>query len=149
MNAPAVLEAVRSAGGSLILCQGRIRYELPDSAGWLVAELKKNREALIELLSESESRRAMPPGVRLLKWKPKSPPIAIVRMGIVSDVDRFIASTLRQLHARLEGKGFLAGNWSPRELVERLEQVGIAVEIEEHSSGNRAADADNAQVAES
>ena len=68
--------------------------------------------------------------VRLLKWEPKNPPIVIVRMGIVSNVPKFIAATLLQLRARLEGKDFLAGNWSLRELVDRLEQVGVAVEIE-------------------
>jgi len=72
----------------------------------------------------------MPPGVRLLKWEPKTPPVAIVRMGIVSNVDKFIGATVRQLRARLEGKDFLAGNWSLRELVDRLEQVGVHVRVE-------------------
>ena len=51
----------------------------------------------------------MPVGVRLIKWDPKDPPVAIVRMGIVANVDKFIGATLRQLRARLEGKDFLAG----------------------------------------
>jgi hypothetical protein len=72
----------------------------------------------------------MPPGVRLLQWEAKDPPIAIVRMGIVSNVDKFIDATLRELRARLEGKDFLAGNWSLRELIERLEQVGVHVKME-------------------
>ena len=72
----------------------------------------------------------MPHGVRVLKWEPKNPPVAIVHMGIVCNVDKFIGATLRELRARLEGKDFLAGNWSLRELVDRLEQVGVAVEIE-------------------
>jgi hypothetical protein len=75
----------------------------------------------------------MPPGVRLLKWQPKDPPIAIVHMGIVSNVPKFVAATLLQLRARLEGKDSLVGNWSLRELVDRLEQVGVAVEIESTS----------------
>ena len=56
--------------------------------------------------------------------------MAIVRLGIVSNVDKFIGATLRELRARLEGKDFLAGNWSLRELVDRLEQVGVEVRVE-------------------
>jgi hypothetical protein len=130
MNAPEVLEAVQIAGGSLTLIGERIQYALPDSAVWLVPELKQNREELVGLLREGGTPPLMPPGVRLLKWEPKIPPVAIVRMGIVSNVDKFIDATLRQLRARLEGKDFLAGNWSLRELVDRLEQVGVHVQVE-------------------
>jgi hypothetical protein len=77
----------------------------------------------------------MPPGVRLLKWEPKAPPIVIVRMGIVSNVDKFIGATLRELRARLNGKDFLAGNWSLRELVDRLEQAGVSVTVESTNTG--------------
>jgi hypothetical protein len=130
MNAPEVLEAVQNAGGSLTISGERIRYALPDSALWLVTELKQHREELIGLLREGGMPPPMPPGVRLLKWQPKDPPIAIVHMGIVSNVPKFVAATMLQLRARLEGKDSLAGNWSLRELLDRLEQVGVAVEIE-------------------
>ena len=130
MNALELLEAVQNLGGSLTLSGERIQYALPDSAVWLVTELKRHREELIELLEEGGTPPSMPPGVRLLKWEPKSPPIAIVRMGIVSNVPKFIVATLLQLQARLEGKDFLAGNWSLRELVDRLEQVGAEVKVE-------------------
>jgi len=72
----------------------------------------------------------MPPGVRLVKWEPKDPPIAIVRMGVVIEVHKFIRAALRELRARLEGKNFLAGNWSLHELIDRLEQVGVLVSVE-------------------
>jgi hypothetical protein len=139
MNAPEVLEAVQNVGGSLTLHGERIRYALPDSAQWLVTELKQHREELIGLLREGGTPPPMPPGVRLLKWEPKEPPVMIVRMGIVSNVDNFVAATLLQLQARLEGKDFLAGNWSLRELVDRLDQVGVAVKIENAPSAGRSA----------
>jgi hypothetical protein len=132
MTAAEVLNAVENVGGSLALNGGYIKYALPKRAAWLVPELRQNREELIGLLREVQTPPPMPPGVRLLKWKPKTPPVAIVRMGIVNNVDKFIVATLRELRARLEGKNFLAGNWSLRELVERLEQVGVAVAIETH-----------------
>ena len=76
-----------------------------------VPELKRNREELIGLLRGDRTPPLMPPGVRLLKWEPKTPPVAIVRMGIVSNVDKFIGATLRELRARLEGKDFVAGKY--------------------------------------
>jgi hypothetical protein len=52
----------------------------------------------------------------------------------VIDVDKFISSTLAQLQARLEGRDFLAGNWGQRDLIERLEQVGVEVEVNDDQS---------------
>ena len=72
----------------------------------------------------------MPAGVRLVSWEPKKPPVAIVHMGEVTDVPKSVAATLRELEAWLDGKDFLAGKWSVRELVERLEQVGVQVQVE-------------------
>jgi hypothetical protein len=53
---------------------------------------------------------------------------------VVGNVHKFVAATLLQLRARLVGKDSLAGNWSFRELVDRLEQVGVVVEIESTKS---------------
>ena len=130
MNASEVLDAVQDLGGSLTLNGERIQYEIPTSADWLITELRQHREELVELLRECEIPPPMPPGVRLVKWAPKKPPVAIVRMGVVTNVDKFIGATLRELRARLEGKDFLAGNWSLRELVDRLEQIGVEVKVE-------------------
>jgi hypothetical protein len=135
MTASEALRAVEKAGGSLALNGGQIKYSIPKPAVWLVPELKQNREELIELLKESETPPPMPPDVCLLKWEPKTPPVAIVRMGIVTNVDKFIGATLRELRARLDGKDFLAGNWSLRELVDRLEQVGVSVMVENTRTG--------------
>jgi hypothetical protein len=40
-------------------------------------------------------------------------------------VEKFIATTLTQISARLDSKDYFAGNWSLRALIERLEQVGV------------------------
>ena len=135
MTAIEVLQAVEKAGGSVVLSGGQIKYKIPKQDVWLVPELKQNRKELIGLLREEKAPPQMPPGVRLLKWEPKTPPVAIVRMGIVSNIDKFVDATLLQLRARLEGKDFLAGNWSLLELVDRLEQVGVLVSIEASQSG--------------
>lgn len=130
MNAPEVLEAVQNSGGSVCLSGERIQYVVPESEMWLVRELQQHRDEIVALLKVQQSSSWMPAGVRLLNWKLKKPPAAIINMGIVTDVNKFVATTLLQLRARLEGKDFLAGNWSLRELIERLEQVGVKLAIE-------------------
>jgi hypothetical protein len=72
----------------------------------------------------------MPEGVTLLRWAPGRPPMVIERWAVVNDVPQFIQTTLRQLEAAMAGKNWLAGNCSVRELVERLEQVGVKVSVE-------------------
>jgi hypothetical protein len=69
----------------------------------------------------------MPKGVTLLRWAPERPPVAIERWAVVNDVPQFIQTTLRQLQAAMAGENWLAGNCSVRELVDRLEQVGVNV----------------------
>lgn len=137
MSPPEVLEAVQNAGGSVCLSGGRIQYVLPGSQKWLLRELRQHRDEIVALLKVQQSAPWMPAGVRLLKWEPKEPPVAIITMGIVTDVNKFVAATLLQLRARLEGKDFLAGNWSLRELIERLEQVGVEIELQQGAMGGK------------
>src|SRR5664280_380442 len=70
-------------------------------------------------------------GVRLLQWAPQLPPVAIESWAVVNDVLQFIQTTLSQLQAAMDGRNWLAGNRSVRELVDRLEQVGVKVSVEE------------------
>jgi hypothetical protein len=64
----------------------------------------------------------MPEGIRLLACTPKEPPVAITTWAVVNDVSAFIRTTLGQLDAALRGENWLAGNWSVRELIDRLGQ---------------------------
>ena len=57
-------------------------------------------------------------------WTPKEPPVALTTWAVVNDVSAFIRTTLNQLEAALRGENWLAGNWSKRELVDRLGQCG-------------------------
>jgi len=79
----------------------------------------------------------MPVGVTLLSWKAMHHPVAIETCAIVNDVQQFISTTLEQLRAAIVGQNWLAGNWSARELTERLEQVGVTVEINTDCPGRR------------
>jgi hypothetical protein len=71
----------------------------------------------------------MPSGVRLREWRPKKAPVVVTVYSVVGDVQQFVRATLAQLGAALDGKPWLAGNYTVRDLQERLEQVGVKVEI--------------------
>ena len=129
MTAVEVLQAVEKAGGSLALNRGHIKYAIPRPATWLVSELRQRRGEIVVLLQQRTALPPMPPGVRLVRWAPKEPPVLLQQCSVVIDVEKFISATLAQLRARLEGRDFLAGNWRQRELIERLEQVGVEVEV--------------------
>lgn len=128
-----VIESVEAAGGSLAVHGERIRCRLPEYAAHLLDELRANRDAVYDALSQREQVPRMPNGVRLVRWGPKDPPVILVHLGVVTDVPKFVGSTLRQLDAAIKGKRWLAGHWTVRELVDRLEQCGVVVEVESKS----------------
>ena len=141
MNAPELVQQIEAIGGVLTLSGERIRYELPENvAAPMIAALHQNRDAVLRVLRERDLTEGcflgqphpqpMPLGVKLLEWAPKQPPVAIATWAIVNDVSLFIHVTLGQLRAAMSGKSWLAGNRSVRELVERLEQVGVKVTVE-------------------
>jgi hypothetical protein len=82
----------------------------------------------LEKTAQSEPQ-PMPKGVELLQWVPVCPPVAIGSWAVVNDVPQFIQITLGQLQAAMSGKDWLAGNWSVRELVDRLGQVGVKIRV--------------------
>ncbi len=85
--------------------------------------------ALVGEESAQSGPPAMPDGVRLLRWDLKQPPVEISRVSVVMDPQKFALSTLRQLNAALRGRYWGAGNRNVRDLIERLEQVGIRVTV--------------------
>jgi hypothetical protein len=155
-----LIEAVEEAGGTLELHGERVRYQMPTAATHLLEELRGQREEVKALLLERRISAALPPGVRLVSWHPKEPPIVLTQSSVVNDPVKFIEGTLRQLRYALDARrncaycrrlrgepgprispsldevrehnrhSFLAGNWSIRDLVERLEQVGLLLEVE-------------------
>jgi len=134
MTPAQVLMEIEKSGGSIRLDRDQIRYAIPKPAAWLVPEVQRQRGAIVELLGRRRSIPPMPSGVRLLRWSPKTPPVVLQQCSVVIDVEKFIVATLAQLKARLQGKDFAAGNWSKRELIERLEQVGVEVEVDMEKS---------------
>jgi hypothetical protein len=88
---------------------------------------------VLALLRRREEIPLMPSGVRMVDWEPKPAPVVLTQFSVVTDVDRFIRMTLLELKAALGGKRWQAGHWSVRDLVDRLEQCGVRLEIEEKS----------------
>ena len=154
MTAPELIETIESVGGILTLNGDRIHYELPEDAAPMLDVLRQCRDEVVRLLRGREGPQIcgkshpdpyavalektiqsgpppMPKGVRLLQWAPQLPPVAIESWAVVNDVLQFIQTTLSQLQAAMDGRNWLAGNRSVRELVDRLEQVGVKVSVEE------------------
>ena len=126
-------------GVRLRLVDGKVRASFPACAQAHVTpvleHLRRHRDEILRFLKTRDDAPAMPAGVRLVKWKPKSAPVELNRCSVVIDVGPFISSTLQQLAAALAGKNWQAGNWSIPELVDRLAQVGIEVELERPKTG--------------
>ena len=125
---------VEAMGVEFRLAGGRVKASIPSDMQCHMApvleRLRANRGQLVDLLRQ-RYRPAMPPGVRLVAWEPKTPPVALATCSVVNDTEKFIISTLRQLDAALRGRSWAADNWSVRDLCERLEQVGVLVQITE------------------
>jgi hypothetical protein len=71
----------------------------------------------------------MPPGISLVAWKLKEPPVAIETSAVVVDTALFAKSTLEQLRIALTQPKRWVG-WSAPQLVDRLAQVGVLVTLE-------------------
>ena len=67
-------------------------------------------------------------GVGLVYWRHKEPLVS-ERATVISDFRRFSVLPLRPRQAALDGRNCFATNWSVRELVERLDQVGIRAAV--------------------
>jgi hypothetical protein len=126
----AALELIRTVeanGGHLRVDGEDLVISPANAAAPVMEELRHHKPEIIELLAQ---RPAMPSGVRLIRWEPKAGPVHLSECSTVTDVDKFIRSTLRQLEARLHGKGWLAGGWTLSTLLERLEVCGCFVKLD-------------------
>ncbi len=74
----------------------------------------------------------MPPGVHLVEWKLKAPPIAIETCAVVTDTALFAKSTLEQLRIAMRQPKRWVG-WSVPQLLDRLGQVGVLLNLDTKS----------------
>jgi hypothetical protein len=116
------------AGGMLTLDGERIRYSIPSGdteARGLLAELRERKPEVTDLL---RARAATPPGVRIIGWNLKEPPIAIEYHAVVTDPAKFARATLGELRQRLTNPKRKYG-WTVPQLIDRLGQVGVKVAL--------------------
>lgn len=73
---------------------------------------------------------AMPPGVRLIEWELREPPIAVETCAVVTDPGLFALMTLEQLRIAIAEPKRWVG-WSIPQLIGRLAQVGVHVALEQ------------------
>jgi hypothetical protein len=72
----------------------------------------------------------LPRGVRLVRYQPKTPPVAIQVVSIANDIDKFLRHYLRELDARLNSPVQIRGGGSVFEILDKLAEVGVELAIE-------------------
>jgi hypothetical protein len=128
MQANEILRSIESSGGALWVTGESLGYRIPESESSLVDQIRTCKWELLELLAQ---RPVVPAGVRLVSWSPKDAPVRLSECETVTDTEKFIRSTLRQLEAQLSGKDSLAGAWGLSGLLTRLEACGCRVALED------------------
>ena len=139
-SASEAVAAAEAIGIQLRLNGDRIQARLPDGYLGQVSEildcLRANREQVIAVLRERAEVPLMPAHVRLVSWNPKDPPILIESCSVVVEVPLFIKSTLAQLAAAMSDPKRWTG-WTAEQLVNRLNQVGVVVELDQPHAAAR------------
>ncbi len=149
-TAAELVQIVESAGGRFKIDGDRLGIVPGKAAEPVMESLRQHKREIINLLqtrSDSEpdpdparaepmpalpgNMPALPSGVRLIRWEPKSAPIKLSRCSTVTHAEKFIATTLLQLSARLSGQSWQSGNWSLSTLIERLAACGCVVALDD------------------
>jgi hypothetical protein len=135
---PAVVSRLEEVGGRLMLDGDRIRYSIPKGspkAQALLEIVRTEKQALVAYLRARAVAPAMPPGVVLMEWTLKEPPVAIETYAVVVDSGLFARTTLEQLRIALAGPKRWVG-WTIPQLIDRLAQVGVRVALESAAEEN-------------
>jgi hypothetical protein len=107
------LDRVEALGGRLRLEGEKIKIRLPEDcpdAPKLVQAIRSNREAIRQMLFDQQSKapsleevlKLLPPGVRLVSYRPKEAPFAVAPVSIVTNGAKFYRSYLKDLAWRIE-----------------------------------------------
>jgi hypothetical protein len=140
----AIVGELEAAGAVFRLDGEKVRVWYPDEqhrqelAGQ-VALLRDYRTEVRAFLKTRTTIPAMPPGVRLIEWKLKEPPVAIDVCSVVIEPERFARSTLNELRIALANKTARRKQcvgWTVAQLIDRLAQVGVRIDLETARSEN-------------
>lgn len=104
----------------------------------LLARVREHKaDMLLEIAQQIlKNCPRLPKGVRLLRWEPKAPPVAIDVCSIVVDLSKFIEGELRTLDSRLNNPWTIHGGFSVPQMLDRLRQVGLEVELDPKCGAN-------------
>jgi hypothetical protein len=139
---PAVspIDRIRELGGAVFLDGERLRYRIPagdPEARQLIAEVHRDREAVIAMLRDIESKppsleevqAALPPGVRLVGYQPKEAPFAVAPVSVVTDAGKFFHAYLKDLAWRLEHPdGYAAPPLA--DILSKLAEAGLELRVD-------------------
>ena len=138
MSVTQIMAEVEAAGVSLRLDGEGVRIWFPevrlrDELASQIAFLRRHRSEVTESMQARVGIPRMPPGVRLVKWNLKEPPVAIESCAVVTEPGLFARTTIEQLRIVLANPKHWVG-WSVVQLIERLGQVGVTVDLETNHS---------------
>lgn len=122
-----LISIVERAGGKFLLDGDRLGIVPKEAAAPVMEKLKEHKA---EVIAELAQRPSIPAGVRLVRYAPKAAPVRLSNCSVVTNVEKFVETTLKQLDARLNGKPWHAGNWPLSGLIERLAAVGVDVVLD-------------------
>jgi hypothetical protein len=79
----------------------------------------------------------LPPGVRLVKYSPKCPPVGVSVCSVVINVARFISRNLEDLDARLNHPAQMGVGDSVPETLAKLAEVGLELALDRPTQPTR------------
>jgi hypothetical protein len=135
VNVAEVVNQVEATGSTFRVDEAKVRVWYPGGVEQRqelireIAFLRAYREEVARFLQDRAIVPEMPPGIRLIHWKLKEPPVAIDSCSIVTGSARFARTTLEQLRIALTQPKRWVG-WSVPQLIDRLAQVGVVVALE-------------------
>jgi hypothetical protein len=117
LSAIDVLDRLSSFGCQVRVEGDKLKVRGPDrpEVEELVSALRREREAAIAFLRDRESyapsledvRATLPPGIKLVKYKPKEVPFAVAHVSVVTNAGKFYRAYLADLRHRLANpKGY-------------------------------------------
>jgi hypothetical protein len=137
MRVDETLVEIEQAGVGLRLDGERVRIrflkpEQREELAHYVAFLRAHRDEVAKVLKCRLSIPRMPPGVTLVGWNLKPPPVGIEMSAVVTDPSLFARATLEQLRIAMAKPRRWVG-WSVPQLLDRLAQVGVIVALDSQS----------------
>jgi hypothetical protein len=134
VNVPDTVILIETAGATFRLDGERVHVWYPHESrrqelAKQVAYLRDHRSEVAAFLEARNAVPNIPPGVRLIEWNLKQPPLAIETCAVVTNPGLFAQATLEQLRIALTEPKRWVG-WSVPQLIDRLAQVGVRVALE-------------------